>query len=121
MTDFRFKKIEMTQTEHNRRLGDHDKLHTECATRGVATQEMIEFLQKADNMHQETLAMHQETLASHQHMVKVMEEGTALFQQLLRYLRWIGVVAKWFTAVGAAIATCWIFIKFVLTKFGLYL
>lgn len=99
MTDFRLKKVEMTIALHNRRLDDHDSLHAQNAM----------WRDNADKM----INLMRENITAHNSTIEVVTEVLDALKQLLRYFRWIGVVAKWIIAVGAAFTTCWLMIKYV--------
>lgn len=105
MNEIRFKRLENDVTNLNRRVDDHDHLHADTQKRIDATDNLVAIMKK--------------TTDSHDELAVIAREVIELLQQLIKYLSWIGTIAKWFSAVAVAFAAGWQLIKWAFAKMGM--
>jgi hypothetical protein len=106
MDEVRLKRIEIDMQHLNRRVTDHDELHAKHDTRQDATDALLVAMKK--------------TTDSHDEMANVAREVIDLLKQLIKYLSWVGVAAKWVSVVAVAFSATWHLIKWAMAKLWVF-
>jgi len=99
MDELRLKKIE-------KRLDHHENLHAQADKRMNATDDLVAIMKK--------------TTDSHEEMVNIAREVIDLLKQLIKYLSWVGVVAKWVSTIAVAFTATWHATKWAIAKMGIF-
>jgi len=99
MDEIRLKRLENDVTTLNRRVTDHDTMHAN-------TLALLDAMKK--------------TTDSHEEMVNIAREVIDLLKQLIKYLSWVGVVAKWVSTIAVAFTATWHATKWVIAKMGMF-
>jgi hypothetical protein len=106
MDEVRLKRLENDVTMLNRRVTDHDALHADSDARHKLTSELVAAVKK--------------TTDSHDELATIAREVIDLLKQLIKYLSWVGVVAKWVSTVVVAFTATWHLIKWAMAKMWIF-
>jgi len=102
MDELRLKKIEKRLDHHENLLDSHGNLHAAADKRMNATDDLVAIMKK--------------TTDSHEEMVNIAREVIDLLKQLIKYLSWVGVAAKWISCVAVAFTAAWHAAKWVIAN-----
>ena len=95
MDEIRFKSLENEVATLNRRVTDQD-------AKQAATDVFLIAMKK--------------TTDSHDEMATVAREVIDLLKTLIKYLSWVGIAAKWVSAVVVAFTAAWHGVKWLMAK-----
>jgi hypothetical protein len=99
MDEVRIKRIELDVHNLKRRVTDHDDMHVKMYARITNTENIM---------------------AAHEEMISVAREVTELLKQLIKYLSWVGKIAKWVSTVAVAFTASWHAAKWALAKLWVF-
>lgn len=121
MTDFRFKKIEMGQTEHARRLDDHEGRITYNRGRIDKTEKDVAVLQKileqAELANEQTLKTNELLAAAAPYVIKMASYAEKTYDVFKPMATLSGYIVK----IGALFAIIWHGMKWLGVKVGIAL